>query len=183
VDSSRKCKDPQDLRRTAEVITTPRMEDAVVPKTEFNGICGPANYIRIVPICAAPSELGNGRFIGHARDRCRYRRCRRSNCACSGMFTLGAKSKELTLFYRATWEHIMRKFHSIATQRGDGLRPELRALFDRLAIDPGPVFFVRDGMMQAGPDPASETAPTNVAPLRVNKRTTVTPPPRGRSTA
>jgi hypothetical protein len=76
----------------------------VVPKTEFNGICGPANYIRIVPICAAPSGLGNGRFIGHARDRCRYRRCRRSNCACSGMFTLGVKSKELTLFnYASQW--------------------------------------------------------------------------------
>ena len=52
------------------------------------------------------------------------------------MFTLGTKSKELTLFYRATWEHIMRKFHSIASLRGDGLRPELQALFDRLAIDP-----------------------------------------------
>jgi len=60
----------------------------------------------------------------------------------------------------------MRKFDSIATLRGDGLRPELRALFDRLAIDPRPVFFVRDGMVQAGPDPASETAPTNVVPLR-----------------
>jgi hypothetical protein len=27
----------------------------------------------------------------------------------------------------------MRKFHSIAALCGDGLRPELRALFDRLA--------------------------------------------------
>jgi Protein of unknown function (DUF3102) len=26
-----------------------------------------------------------------------------SNCACSGLFTLGAKSKELTLFYHASW--------------------------------------------------------------------------------
>jgi hypothetical protein len=34
------------------------MEDAVAPKTEFNGIGGPANYIRIVPICAAPSGAG-----------------------------------------------------------------------------------------------------------------------------
>jgi hypothetical protein len=68
------------------------MED--VPKTEFNGICGPANYIRI--------RLENGRFIEHARDRCLYRRCRRSNCACSGLFTLGAKSKELTLFNYAS---------------------------------------------------------------------------------
>lgn len=30
----------------------------------------------------------------------------------------------------------MRKFHSIAALCGDGLRPELQALFDRLAIDP-----------------------------------------------
>lgn len=72
------------------------MEDAVATKTEFNGIGGPANYIRIVPICAAPSGLGNGRFIGHARDRCLYRRCRRSNCACSGLFTLGAKWTQMS---------------------------------------------------------------------------------------
>jgi hypothetical protein len=30
----------------------------------------------------------------------------------------------------------MRKFHSIAALCGDGLRPELQALFDQLAIDP-----------------------------------------------
>jgi hypothetical protein len=29
----------------------------------------------------------------------------------------------------------MRKFHSIAALCGDGLRPELQALFDQLAID------------------------------------------------
>jgi hypothetical protein len=52
----------------------------------------------------------------------------------------------------------MRKFHSIAALCGDGLRPELKALFDRLAIDPHSELFVRpDGMIQAGPDPASET--------------------------
>ena len=52
----------------------------------------------------------------------------------------------------------MRKFHSIAALCGDGLRPELQALFDRLAIDPRSELFVRDdGMVQAGPDPASET--------------------------
>ncbi|MEA2881015.1 MAG: hypothetical protein QOH32_234 [Bradyrhizobium sp.] len=48
----------------------------------------------------------------------------------------------------------MRKFHSIAALCGDGLRPELQALFDRLAIDPHAELFVRpDGMIQAGPDP------------------------------
>ncbi|MDB5621320.1 hypothetical protein [Tardiphaga sp.] len=51
----------------------------------------------------------------------------------------------------------MRKFHSIAALCGDGLRPELKALFDRLAIDPHTELFVRtDGMLQSGPDPVSE---------------------------
>ena len=60
----------------------------------------------------------------------------------------------------------MRKFHSIAALCGDGLRPELQALFDRLAIDPRSELFVRDdGMVQAGPDPASQTARTNIVPL------------------
>lgn len=63
----------------------------------------------------------------------------------------------------------MRKFHSIAALCGDGLRPELQALFDRLAVDPNSELFVRpDGMTQAGPDPVSETTvavPT--APKRV----------------
>jgi hypothetical protein len=54
----------------------------------------------------------------------------------------------------------MRKFHSIAALCGDGLRPELQALFDRLAIDPHSELFVRgDGMVQAGPNPATETTP------------------------
>jgi hypothetical protein len=52
----------------------------------------------------------------------------------------------------------MRKFHSIAALCGDGLRPELQALFERLAIDPYTGLFVRpDGMLQSGPDPKSET--------------------------
>jgi hypothetical protein len=53
----------------------------------------------------------------------------------------------------------MRKFHSIAALCGDGLRPELQALFNRLAIDPRSELFVReDGMLQSGPDPKSDTA-------------------------
>jgi hypothetical protein len=53
----------------------------------------------------------------------------------------------------------MRRFHSIAALGGDGLRPELRALFDRLAVDPHSELFIRrDGMIQSGPDPVSETA-------------------------
>jgi hypothetical protein len=51
----------------------------------------------------------------------------------------------------------MRKFHSIAALCGDGLRPELQALFDRLAVDTHTELFVRsDGMVQSGPDPVSE---------------------------
>jgi hypothetical protein len=51
----------------------------------------------------------------------------------------------------------MRKFHSIAALCGDGLRPELQALFDRLAVDAHTELFVRsDGMVQSGPDPVSE---------------------------
>jgi len=54
----------------------------------------------------------------------------------------------------------MRKFHSIAALCGHGLRPELQALFQRLAIDPHTELFVRsDGMVQSGPDPKSETEP------------------------
>jgi hypothetical protein len=63
----------------------------------------------------------------------------------------------------------MREFHSIAALCGDGLRPELQALFDRLAVDPDTELFVRgDGMMQSGPDPKSESAkPAPTIPKRV----------------
>ena len=48
----------------------------------------------------------------------------------------------------------LRKVHSIAALCGDGLRPELQALFERLAVDPRTELFVRnDGMVQSGPDP------------------------------
>jgi hypothetical protein len=51
----------------------------------------------------------------------------------------------------------MHKFHSIAALCGDGLRPELQALFDRLAIDPHSELFVRsDSMTQSGPDPMQD---------------------------
>ena len=52
----------------------------------------------------------------------------------------------------------MRKFHSIAALCGDGLRQELQALFDRLAIDPHSELFVRsDGMTQSGSDPMQDS--------------------------
>jgi hypothetical protein len=60
----------------------------------------------------------------------------------------------------------MRKFHSIAALCGDGLRLELQALFDRLAIDPQSELFVRsDGMTQSGPDPM-QGAEIQARPLR-----------------
>jgi hypothetical protein len=63
----------------------------------------------------------------------------------------------------------MQNFHAIAVLHADGLRPELRALLNRFAIDPGSELFTRaDGMVQAGPDPASEAASINV--VRLTKR-------------
>jgi hypothetical protein len=54
----------------------------------------------------------------------------------------------------------LRKFHSIAALRGDGMRPELQALFERLAVDPHSEPLVRgDGMVQSGPDPVLAQAP------------------------
>jgi hypothetical protein len=54
----------------------------------------------------------------------------------------------------------LRKFHSIAALCGDGLRPELQALFERLAVDPHSELFARsDGMVQSGPDPISAHVP------------------------
>jgi hypothetical protein len=53
----------------------------------------------------------------------------------------------------------MHQFHFITALRGDGLRPELHALFERVAIDPHSGLHIRrDGMIQAGPDPVSETS-------------------------
>jgi len=62
----------------------------------------------------------------------------------------------------------MRRFHSIAALCGDGLRPELQALFDRLAVDQNSELFVRsDGMIQSGPDPVSENTKTVPIPKKV----------------
>jgi hypothetical protein len=64
----------------------------------------------------------------------------------------------------------MREFHSIAVLRGDGLRPELQALFDRVAIDPHSELFVRgDGMVQAGPNPLPRQHPQNAVTLTDRK--------------
>jgi hypothetical protein len=79
-----------------------------------------------------------------------------------------------------------RKFHSIAALCGDGLRPELQALFERLAIDPRSELFVRkDGMAQSGPDPVCAAAPCSqlflVAP-GAQQENPAPAPARGRAT-
>ncbi|UGA41841.1 hypothetical protein HU230_0026175 [Bradyrhizobium quebecense] len=61
----------------------------------------------------------------------------------------------------------MRNFDAIAALRGGGLRPELRALLDRAAVEPGSELFVRDdGMLQSGPDAAPKAVRNNVVPLK-----------------
>ena len=47
-------------------------------------------------------------------------------------------------------------FHAFAATRGDGLRPELRALFERVAAAARSELTLRDdGMIQSGPGPVS----------------------------
>lgn len=51
-------------------------------------------------------------------------------------------------------------FHAFAAARGDGLRPELRLLLERAATNPFSDVAIRhDGMLQSGPNPASEVVP------------------------
>jgi hypothetical protein len=65
-------------------------------------------------------------------------------------------------------------FHAAAAARGDGLRPELLAALARTAVSPHSNPTVRsDGMVQSGPDPASDQ-PSNksadVVPFPWSKR-------------
>jgi hypothetical protein len=54
-------------------------------------------------------------------------------------------------------------FHAFAAARGEGLHPKLRLLFERAAASPASDVAIRPGgLMQSGPDPASETAPDRV---------------------
>lgn len=56
---------------------------------------------------------------------------------------------------------------AVAAKRGEGLRPELRALFERLAAAPGYDAAIRsDGMVQSGPDLASAKATLLQTPPR-----------------
>jgi hypothetical protein len=45
---------------------------------------------------------------------------------------------------------IFLQFHAIAASRGDGLRPELEALFNRLAMRPSEAVTREDGLIQSG---------------------------------
>jgi hypothetical protein len=54
-------------------------------------------------------------------------------------------------------------FHAFAAARGDGLHPKLRLFFGHAATSPVFDVAVRpDGLLQSGPDPASETARNRV---------------------
>jgi hypothetical protein len=65
--------------------------------------------------------------------------------------------------------------NAFAVARGEGLHPELRELFDRTAARPFAELTVRgDGMLQAGPDPASDAlaVPSNApTPVEVVTKT------------
>jgi hypothetical protein len=57
----------------------------------------------------------------------------------------------------------MRKLHENA-KLGEGLRPELMSLYERLSKDPYSEQFIRkDGMVQSGPDPNKVTGLTREA--------------------
>ena len=61
------------------------------------------------------------------------------------------------------------KFHAFATTRGEGLRPELRALFERTAAAPLSELTVRDdGMIQSGPNPVSALSQCLHTPSRTS---------------
>jgi hypothetical protein len=60
----------------------------------------------------------------------------------------------------------MTSFHQLgilAASRGEGLHPKLQALLARTAASPfSEVSMRRDGMIQAGPSPSSEVAPSGI---------------------
>lgn len=60
-------------------------------------------------------------------------------------------------------------FHAFATTRGEGLRPELRALFERAAAAPLSELTVRDDrMIQSGPNPVSALSQCLHTPSRTS---------------
>jgi hypothetical protein len=54
------------------------------------------------------------------------------------------------------------QFNAFATSRGEGLHPKLRALFEHMTGAPFSSVSIRhDGLIQAGPNPASEIVPSH----------------------
>jgi hypothetical protein len=54
-------------------------------------------------------------------------------------------------------------FHAFAAAGGEGLHPKLRLLFERAAASPASDVAIRtNGLLQSGPDPASESVPDRV---------------------
>jgi hypothetical protein len=55
------------------------------------------------------------------------------------------------------------QFHALAASRSEGLHPKLRALLERTATSPFSKISMRhDGLIQAGPSPASEIVSSGV---------------------
>jgi len=55
------------------------------------------------------------------------------------------------------------QFHTIAALRGDGLRPELKVLLDRLAKNSSEGVARENGMVQSGPDGHTESLRADTA--------------------
>ncbi len=55
------------------------------------------------------------------------------------------------------------QFNAFMASRGEGLHPRLQELFERTAVSPISEVTIRpDGMLQAGPDPESNTVTSRV---------------------
>jgi hypothetical protein len=67
-------------------------------------------------------------------------------------------------------------FDAFAAARGEGLHPKLRELLDRTAARPFSALAVRcDGMLQAGPDPASDALALSSNAMTSVEVETITP--------
>lgn len=75
---------------------------------------------------------------------------------------------EAEIFFEGMVMTSSNNFFAVAAARGDGLHPRLRELFERTAANSSTELITQhDGMLQAGPPPASETlgAGANVTPF------------------
>jgi hypothetical protein len=68
------------------------------------------------------------------------------------------------------------QFDAFAASRGEGLHPKLRDLLERAAASPLSETFLRhDGMLQAGPNPASELVGSSGAVVAFTPETRSSP--------